>query len=337
MRRPRVHLPVFGCVGAVCAAVIGLAFSGGCLRPRVEPVSATLCIAVQPPSALVFIAVARGYFELEGIQLTVKEYVSGKRALKAMLAGDGDLATSAEVPIVFESLLRDDFLILAQIGATGNAGCIVARADSGIVEGPDLRGKKIATQGASAVHFLLHMFLLKHGLSDADVDISFLRAEELPGALASGAIHAFAMREPYVSQARALLQGQVTVLEENGLYLRTEHVVMRKETALAEPELATRFLRALVRAERYAEEHPTAATALVADALGLSVSRAEEVLADLHLEVSLEQSMLAGLEDEAKWAIEGGLTEATAIPNYLDLIDIESLAAVKPEAVTVIH
>ena len=51
----------------------------------------------------------------------------------------------------------------------------------------------------------------------------------------------------------------------------------------------------------------------------------------------LDQSLIATLEDQARWAIKNNLTNATKIPNYLDYIYIDALEAVKPEAVTIIR
>jgi NitT/TauT family transport system substrate-binding protein len=47
--------------------------------------------------------------------------------------------------------------------------------------------------------------------------------------------------------------------------------------------------------------------------------------------------MLILLEDQARWRIEQGLTDATEVPNYLSFIYLDALEEVKPEAVTIIR
>ncbi len=49
--------------------------------------------------------------------------------------------------------------------------------------------------------------------------------------------------------------------------------------------------------------------------------------------VSLDQTLLITLEDETRWAMKNKLTDKTAMPNYADYIHVDSLMAVKPEAV----
>ena len=43
------------------------------------------------------------------------------------------------------------------------------------------------------------------------------------------------------------------------------------------------------------------------------------------------------MEDEARWAIENHLTDATKTPNYFRLIYFDALQAVNPEAITVVR
>ncbi len=53
--------------------------------------------------------------------------------------------------------------------------------------------------------------------------------------------------------------------------------------------------------------------------------------------VILSQAMLITFDDQARWSIEHGLTDALDIPNYLDYIYMDALDEVKPEANTIIR
>jgi NitT/TauT family transport system substrate-binding protein len=53
--------------------------------------------------------------------------------------------------------------------------------------------------------------------------------------------------------------------------------------------------------------------------------------------VIFKQAMLIAFEDQARWRIEHGLTDATEVPNYLDYIYMDALEEIKPEAVGIIH
>ena len=296
-------------------------------------------LALQPPSALAIVAQQEGYFDEAGLDVTVSEYVSGKRALGGLLDGQVDVATTAEVPIVFAAFERRDFAILATIGSVTNEQRIVARRDRGIAEPADLRGKVIATQKASAVHFFLHLFLIRNGMSEKDIgEVRYMKAEQLPPALVDGSIDAFSMREPYVSQAVELLgKDKVTVFAEPGLYFRTEHVVAAKAFLGKEPAAAVKLIRALLRAEAVARADSNRAITVVADMVGVDRSVLATGWGDFELQVTLDQAMITSMEDEARWALDNKLIEADRMPNYLEVIDTAALDELKRQAVTIIR
>lgn len=55
----------------------------------------------------------------------------------------------------------------------------------------------------------------------------------------------------------------------------------------------------------------------------------------MNLSLALNQSFLVAMEDQARWAIRRRLVEATAVPDFLDWIHADTLAAIKPDAVSV--
>ncbi len=320
-------------LGLLLPALVGCGRNG--TPQALEPV--VFCFARQPPGFLAAMAVEKGFFADEGLQVTVVEHVSGKRAMASMLRGEGNMATSAKVPIVDQSFETRGFRIVAQISAGTSSACVVARRDAGIAVPSDLRGKRVATQRASQVHFLLHLFLGRHGMTDEEVTLSFLKAEELPGALARGDIDAFSMREPYTSQARELLGENAVVFEEPEISLRTELVVVSTALADGHPDTVRAVVRALLRAEGYVRERPAEAAAIWADRLGIDPARAEAVTREYEFAVTMDQALLVALEDEARWMLHGGLTDGEVMPDYLSFLYLDALAAEKQDAVTVIR
>jgi len=299
--------------------------------------SIDLAIAKEALSALSWIAYENGYYEEEGVYAAVSTFPSGKRGLKESFSvGKSDVLATADVTITLHSFQTDDFVILGTVGTADNGPRIVARKDHGITRSSDLAGKRIATQKGSAVHFFLHNFLTKHGLTTDDVQLSFKKAEKFVQELIDGEIDAFSMREPYVSMAKSALGDNVIVLSEPGIYQKMYNLIIKRNLLEDSPGLADALLRALLKAERFAEDHPLEAQKLVADFLEIDLETMKKVWATQILRVSLDQSLLLGLEDQARWAIQNGLTDRTAVPNYLDLIHLDALRNVKPSLVTVL-
>lgn len=288
-------------------------------------------------SALIMVAEDQGFFSKEGVDVMVKYYASGKLALNGMFSGEVDLATPAETPIVFSSFERMDFSILATTGSSDNEAKIVARKDSGIQKPGNLQGKRIATQEGSAVHFFLHSFLIKHGLSEKEIKLSFKHPDELVPALANGEIDAFSMREPYVSRAKTLLRNNIVVFEEPGLYLKTYNLVAFHTFIKDRLQAVKSALQALIKSEEFIKKYPKRAQKIVSNKTGVKESEVASLWPDLRFEVSLEQSLLSSLENEARWAIRNKLTDRTKVPNYLSFIYLDALKAVKPKGVTIIR
>ena len=91
-----------------------------------SPVSASehqlrIGVSLAPNTALILIALENGYLKAEGLEIDVKTYASGKRALlDGLFTGDVDLVSSSDVPIVFNSFQRQDFQVIASIFSTDN-------------------------------------------------------------------------------------------------------------------------------------------------------------------------------------------------------------------------
>ena len=126
------------------------------------------------------------------------KYPSGKLAFQAMLRGEVDVATVADMPLMHHGFSSDGVAVVATVATVDEGAWIVARRDRGIESPADLKGKRIGTQKNSAVHFFLGMFLLANRITADDVEVVFMEATELPGALASGGIDAFSMRNPFI-------------------------------------------------------------------------------------------------------------------------------------------
>lgn len=324
-------------------AVLGPTLGCSCKQER-QPETAvqaktpvTLGIGMVPLASLAIIADAEGFFAREGVAVSVRKYASGKMALDAMLSGELQAVTAAVTPVVFNSFERRDFAVVASIGSSNNDTRIVARKDRGIGGPRDLRGKRIATQQVSAVHFFLHMFLLKQGLSEKDVTICNLAPEGFPQALARGEVDACSMREPLISRTTALLGANAVIFEEPELQVEYYNLLVCDRFLAGQPETVRRLLRALLAAETFAKHHPQRAVAIVARAFTMREPTLKRIWPCLDLRVRLCQSLVLAMEDQARWAMDGHLVEATAMPNYLQFIHLDAMLSVKPSAVSIIR
>ena len=320
-----------------CLLGVGLLLAG-CGRPAM--VGKPLRVGVQDNTvcALVFLAQGKGYFADEGLAVELVPFASGKVALDMMLSGDVDVSASADMPTMSHSFDRADYALFCTIARTDNGAWVIARRDRGIEKPADLRGKRIATQADSAVHFFMSMFLREHRIGEDEAQVIYMKAVDLPGALVRGEIDAFSMRNPFIETAKQALGEQAVEFFAADLYRQTFNLVAKRALIGARRDALARIVKALVRAEELVTRDSRDAKSATAAAMG--EGRMAEVEKDwdrYSYQVSLDQSLFITLEDQARWAMARRGLAPDAMPNFLEYVDVTVLDAVKPSAVTVIR
>ncbi len=114
----------------------------------------TLAAYAGETGALVYVAEDQGFFEENGLEVTIKDYESGKAAADALMDGEADIATAADFVFVSNSFDHADLRVFGTV-ATAEVKELVARKDKGITTIDDLIGKKIGVTKKSVVSFLL--------------------------------------------------------------------------------------------------------------------------------------------------------------------------------------
>jgi NitT/TauT family transport system substrate-binding protein len=263
-------------------AVVGCGASGGASRPAAAPASAVAtderagrsapAPTSAPPApvqlafglqrtisiASVFVALDKGYFREQGIELSLEELTAGSDIMTQVGAGNLHAGTGSGASL-FNGFHRG--LDIKIIGSTQQndphgeaANTIVVRSDlldGGTIRGVrDLRGRQIAVNARGvASEFIVDRILREEGLSAADVQFVTIPFPDMPAALANGVIEVAFSTEPYISQveasgvARRLVPTkpageQITVLLINTGFVR------------AHPEVDVRFMTAYLRAAR---------------------------------------------------------------------------------------
>ncbi len=304
-----------------------------------EPVEVRIGFQENTVCALMYIAANKGFFLREGVAVRMMPYPSGKLALKAMLDGEVDVATCADMPIMANSFGREDYALFGTIASTEDGAWIIARKDKDIGNPADLGGKRIATQKNSAVHFFLSAFLVKHQIAEEDVELLFMKAVDLPSALVEGEIDAFSMRNPFINAAKESLGDRAVEFFGRDVYCQTFNLVAFRSTLDGRLDDLRRVVAALAAAEQLLVKDGDAAIESAIEWIGQD--RAEEIRSDWHryeFALSLDQSLFLTLEDQARWARQKGLVpEDGATPNFGGFIDVRVMDAVKPEAVTIIR
>jgi ABC-type nitrate/sulfonate/bicarbonate transport system substrate-binding protein len=327
-------------VGIILAIIIaaGLYWFGQNQSPRYTGpvIKATLGAETSLLPAAVWVAENIGYFEEEGLDLIIKEFSSGRLSFLDMLDGGVDISTVAPTPIMFNSFDRQDFSIFATFVYSDDDVKVIVRKDKGINTAADLKGKKVGASAGTTGQFFLASFLTHRGLDESDIEVVDISPSDLPDALDNEEVDAIVVWEPHAYNAQQLLADNATRLPSSDVYRETFNFMVMNDFAENNPETLIRFLKAIDRATTFIKTNQVEAQNMVAEKLELDQQVMSVLWNDFVFDISLAQSLLLTLEDEARWAIKNNLTNKTEIPNYLDYIHFDALETVDLNAVKVI-
>jgi ABC-type nitrate/sulfonate/bicarbonate transport system substrate-binding protein len=287
-------------------------------------------------AGLRYVADARGLFERNGLSVTIKNFQSGPLSLKELESGAADVATLADFPFVANSFKTGNLKIVGTL-ARGGGMQIIARRDSRITKAADLVGRTVAVPKNTIAQFFLGAYCQRNGISYGRIRVVYMPPEEVVEAMKKGTVNAACVWSPFIEQVRDNLGDEAVLLPSYG---RTDYyalLVTRDDVIREKPAVIDRLLKTMLDAERYAKEHPDEAMKIVAKGTGLTIDQIRRGWAESRYEVRLDQDLLTLMEAEAQWMIMNKLTPKQEMPNYLDMIYLKGLLAVKPEAVGVIH
>lgn len=285
----------------------------------------------------VLAAQARGFFAAQDLQVKVIPFSSGKASMQAVLDGKADMATVADIPIVFAAMEGLPVKVLATLFRTGKDHGLVGRRDHGVVTPASLKGKRIGVSQGTSGHFTLDVFLNWQRMEGREVTMVNYKPEELGEALRKGEVDAISGWEPFLGAARKQLGDTAVSFSGEQAYESIYNLVALQRYTSEHPAAVRRVLRALAEGAAYCERAPQEVHALLPATARLARA---EVLASwptYHFGLELDQSLLLALEDRARWAIRNNLGSSREMPNFLDNMYLEGLGEVRPTAVTVIH
>lgn len=326
-------------IAAVALAGLSLWYLSG--PPEELPSRSDSIIVAYSPfesTALFWIAEDQGYFDQNGLDLIIRKYDSGAASLDGLVKGEADITVGVtEFPLVGKAFENARVRAIANIDK-GDFIYIIARKDRGIENASDLKGKRVGTTRGTVAEFHLGRFLALHGMGMQDITVVDVRTPEgWVNAVADGEVDAISTAQPYANGARDRLGDNAVFWPAQSKQPLFALVISTEEWIARHPRPAERFLRALSQAEDYTVMHPEEARDIVQKSLDLDPSYMDTVWRQNQFSLTLDQSLITAMEDEARWMISNNLTNATEVPDFREYISTDSLEAVKPGSVNIIR
>lgn len=287
-------------------------------------------------SNLVWIAESLGYFKEQKLDVKIAPEANGILAEQKVARGEADIANTSDFGFVSESFTTDNVRILASIAETQVVE-VIASKDSGISKPADLVGKRIGVTLKAAPEYFLSQFLLFNRISQDQVTVVSMSFADMQEAILSGSVDAVVVNDPVAYQIKSAMGAKAVAWPAQGY--QNIYWLLVGNTAFLEknPEATERFLTALLKASEYVASYDGESRRILREKFELSADYINQNWKKNTFRVGLDQSLIVGMEAEARWRIQNNLTDKTEVPNYLNHIYFNALDAVKPEAITIIH
>ena len=327
----------------IVIALIGLAGLGAWAfidsRDNPENKLEDITVAYSPfeSTALLWIAEDQHFFEKNGLTVTLRKYDSGAASLDGVINGEADITVGVtEFPLVRKVFQNANVRAIGIIDK-GDFTYLVARKDRGIVNASDLRGKKVGTTIGTIAEFHLGRFLALHGMNIKDITLVDVNTPDgWVHAVADGDVDAISTAQPYANEARDHLGDNAVFWSVQGNQPLFALAVSTGDWISAHPGQAGRFLSSLAQAEGYITSHPNESRAIVQRRLNLTSAYMPTVWQQNQFSLSLDESLILAMEDEARWMIANNLTNTTTVPDFRRYIYTEGMKSVKPGSVNII-
>lgn len=330
----RIAIPRRGPALFLATALLALSLAG--CSGQDAPEGLILAEGGQASFGLLYIAEGEGYFRDEGLAVTFQRHQSGRDAIAAVVAGQADVGTPFDTPVVINIQQGRAIRVLSTLAVGYGNNAVVARADRGVEQPADLRGKRIATVPNASADYLLALVLASAGVPADAVERVPLTPPAAAEALVQGSVDAAAIWAPHTLRAAHALGDATARVFTSPLYLEAVTLSTVEPVLAARWSALKRLLRALVRAESLAVREPERALGHVTAAL--AGQRPEDVRTawqTLQPQVRLDNTLLTTLTGELAW-YAGTLGDA-APPPPTDLrpyLATALLREVRPQAVT---
>lgn len=227
---------------------------------------------------------ARGTLEkrLEPLGVTVKwqEFPAGPQLLEALNVGSVDFGTTGEAPPVFAQAAGAPLVYVGYEPPTPVGEAILLPKDSPIQKIEELKGRKVALNKGSNVHYLLVRALESKGLSVKDIQPVYLPPADARAAFERGSVDAWAIWDPFLIAAQRATQARI-LTDGTGLVSNHQFYLSTKNFAAANPKLIQEVLGEIHDTAAWASKNARDAAEILAPQTGIEAGALEIAIARL--------------------------------------------------------
>jgi sulfonate transport system substrate-binding protein len=284
----------------------------------------TLRIGYQKYGTLVLLR-ARGTLEKrladQGIGVSWLEFPAGPQLLEGLNAGAVDFGTVGETPPIFAQAAGVDFVYVGNEPPAPKSEAIVVPQRSPLTSVAQLRGKRVALNRGSNVHYLLVRALERAGLAYTDIHPVYLAPADARAAFTQGSIDAWVIWDPYFAAIQRQTGARV-LADGTGFVDNLQFYLASRRFATTAPQLVHAVIDSLAQVDAWAKTHPGEIARELAPITGLDAATIEIAARRASYGVvPVSPQVLA-----AQQTIADTFTELKLIPKQIAVKDAQWLA-----------
>lgn len=232
-----------------------------------QPVQFTIGFCTWVGYAPLYIAKEKGYFEKYGIDPTLTIIEDESQYATALFSNSiQGLANVLDREVIHFSKGTPETVVLAMDQSSGGDG-VIASADIQTVA--DLKGKTVGLDKSSTSYFFFLTILSQNGMSEDDVSISDMGADDAGAAFLAGSLDAAVTWEPYLSEAGTRQGGHILTTSLDYPNTIVDVLTVRSDFASQNPQAVAGLAAAWYDAIDYYKANPDEGDKIMAEGLGL--------------------------------------------------------------------
>ena len=254
-----------GATAAVVLAITTIPASAGTMR-----LGMTTWVGYGP----MFLARDKGFFKENGLDVELRIIEDAAIYMAAIAAGELDGNASTLDEIMKYRSPEFCFKAVAALDDSHGGDGVLVRED--VTSLKDLKGQQIGMNEGSVSQFWFNILLTREGMTEKDVQITNMTADDAAAAFIAGQIPAAVTWEPHLSLVRSKKQGKVLIDSAETPGLIVDVVDLTCDYIKNNPKDVEAFNKGLFKAVEFIKTNPEEAYAIMAKGVGGYLEKPED-------------------------------------------------------------
>ena len=275
----------------------------------------TIATGVDPSLGTFYVAKVGGFFDKNGLDVQLDTGPSGSAMVPLLIKNQVQAVLAAEQAGIVNFNVDPDIVVTSQMMMMLRYYGVVGR---NIDDLDGLKGKTIGMTPGGAGELFWRALVTKLNLNAADYNIAPVESPEMIAALERGNLDAVATWEPWISRTLQSVSGTKLLRDNEGIISTRNFLYVNRSWAEANPDVAVRFMRALVEATDFIRTNPDEAAKQIAGLLNLDADFTKGLIEKVEFDMRLDQAAVDYLKTiEAQLKDVGRLTKPVDWDRYI--------------------